>query len=847
MSQSNEPSDSDPSRSSPQLPPEPAERYELLWRVADDESGAWDLPARFELVRDLGDGPAGPMFVVRDAQRAGSLLRIEVLARTKNVSKLEREALEARVEAVRRVQCAQLPRVLEVGRLADGCLHLLCDHVDGETSTQRLAREGQLHPAHALEIARQVLLALRALHDAGLAHGELNAHCVWLAHKTDKRDANPFGVRVLLLGAALSTNARSTVALDDLRDLGSMLDALLGSAPNESAQARETRALARSLATADRSELASAAGVLTAIEQLLTLGARARDQIAAARVLRLTVAAVTVGCVALGWSTWTTRVRAENSEQRSREERERFEQTQRDALGRIDLLRGELAAGESALRRQLDELENALVRSDDTRARTERLEALTKDQLERERARSASLESDLAARGVALDAARAQLSAALARSEGAVRAARGLDASLELLSGGEGARARARALALEAEGLFGARSEFVSTLGAALEELEQYERSRGAQEAGELDVAAADAAARALARALAQRETFLAEAAPWIDLALSDAPPRTRRERLDGAVEALRQRVQVASVERELAHERDLFVLRSARTNDNPQRVVTHAARFDCQHLDEFGARFVVELRESLTPRGALDARKLAAYGELASWAERARRGEITLAVELARDLELFDAARRWYGAEPLLEGQRALARSASEFADSAPWRQQLALQWALAETLAQPAPLGLETWREDLDPSGRREWWRERVEALEGDVQVLRRTRFAADGLATLGEARLRLEVNSSRVRWVGARSALLDVRASGDNLRVDHAPQAEVLDAPKALALDPDALRAVRDEPAGELCLVFRQGDIERWISPRLGLVREEVRTPEGLAITQLVAMAR
>ncbi len=847
MSQPHDPSAPDPSTPPSQPPAGQPERYELLWHVEDDESGAWDLPARFELVRDLGDGPAGPMFVVRDAQHAGLLLRLDVLARSEGLDAAQRDALAARVQAVGRVKSHQLSSALEVGPLPDGRSFVLSEHVEGESAGNRLAREGHLHTAHALEIARQVLSALAALHGAGAAHGALDSNCVWLAHHAPKRDDNPFGVRVLLLGAGVAQRAPQEAALDDLRQVGELLGVLLGNGSDVSEQARATRAFARSLVGSTRAESNGAARALNEVEQLLGVQSRQRENAGANRALRFAVAAVSLGCLALGWSAWTSRVRAESLAREARDERGRFEAMQRDALGRIDLLRGELAAGENALRRQLDELEGALVRSDDLRARTERLEAMTAEQLERERTRATALESDLAERTAALAAAREQLSAALARSESSVRAARGLDASLELFKDGEGARARVRALALEAEGLFGARNEFISSLASALESLTHFERARSSQEAGELDIAAVDEALRAFARAAAQREAFLAEAAPWIDLELSDAPARARRERLDEAFEALRGRVQVASSERELAHERDLFVLRGAPASDGPERAFAHAERFGCDHFEEFGARFVRELRESVAMGGVLDARRLEAQHQLAAWAERSRRGEVRLAGELARDLELLDAARRWYDDQPLLESQLALARSASQLADGSPWRQQLALQWALSDALAQPAPPGLESWRVDLDPSGRREWWRERVEALDGDVQVLRRTRFAGDGLTTLGEARLRLEVNAARMRWVGSRSALIDVRALGERVWVDRTPQAEELDAPEVLALDAAALRAVREQSAGELCLVFRQGDIERWISPRLGLVREEVRTPEGLAITQLVAMAR
>jgi hypothetical protein len=38
-----------------------------------------------------------------------------------------------------------------------------------------------------------------------------------------------------------------------------------------------------------------------------------------------------------------------------------------------------------------------------------------------------------------------------------------------------------------------------------------------------------------------------------------------------------------------------------------------------------------------------------------------------------------------------------------------------------------------------------------------------------------------------------------------------------------------------------------VWREGDVVRWYTPRLGLVREETRLAQGVALTQLIARGR
>lgn len=840
----NRPTDPPP----PFSPPPPDERgpsFEVVWRVEDDDPATWDLPARFQLVRDLGDGPFGPLFAVRDAQRTERVARLEVVSRSRTLPPAERDALQARLAAAARIGAPTLATTLEIGRLPDGRVFALCEHVDGEALVARLAREGALHPAHALEVARQVLTALAALHVAGREHGDVRANAVWLAHNVEKHDANPYGVRVTLLGAGVATPGGEG-ARGDLRGLGEMLAALSGPLAVGNELSEATHALARELVEGSASRASSAARARASIEQILANASARALSLRERRNRRIVYTAAAAGCLALGWLSWSARSQSAAAVRAAELERDNFAQAQRAALDMLGSLRAELAAGESHMTSQLDALEAAL-RRDDARAVREPSENVELPrQLAAQRDLSQRLQVELERRGAALEALRGELATALERSERSVRAARGLDALLALLSSGAGELARERARTLEAEGLYGA-TEHLSHLAQALVAARRFEASRTQADGAELDIAACDEALRVFDRAQEQRDAFLAEASPWLELQLNDAPPGARGERLASAYELLHQRLRAARAERDLAHERDLFALRSSSERAGEARAFAHVARFGCGHLDEFGERFVRELRERVASGPGIEPQLLRSAPELANWAERARSGELRMHADEARDLELLDAARRWYANEPLHEAQLALLRGAEGFDRPGAWRNQIALQHALAEALERAPRLGEELWRCDLDPSGRREWWRERVESANGRRQIVRRSRFdAADG-ALLGEGLLHIERGEAQARFVGSHTLLVDLRGGGAALSVGALPPPERFELPPRAALEQRDLEDLRDGSAGELCLVWREGDVVRWYTPRLGLVREETRVADGVALTQLIARGR
>jgi hypothetical protein len=841
----------------------PSGSFEVLWTAAGGlgDSG-WDLPERFELKRDLGDGALGPLFAVRDSEHDGALLRLEVVSNAHAGEESAKVALEESLRAISRLDSPFVARCVEVGRLGDGRVFALREHAEGESLATRLEREGSLHASQALEIARQALRGIAALHDAGLAHGAFSAASIWLATRTSKPDANPFGIAAKIVDAGLARRELGEGAEADLRAVGAVLARMLeAGAEPESTRHSAARALAESLRADGPAAYASADQARLAIDALLApqrsesnAGATARTASVASsgdrgasRGLQVAFSLAAVGCFALGWFGWRLSSEVDAAERSVTDERSRAEK-----------LRAQDAAERAALQQELDRLTASLA------ARTGELEAAkqTHEQLERQRLSVAELAEAERAKGLQLagelddnrrrlDEVGAQLRRASQQVEEPVRAARGLDATLQLIDQGRGEQAHRRASLLESEGLFGTRTSFVSTLAAAFEHLERFGASeQRAKVEGDavLDVAAVAAAARALERAEAQRAEFLAETSSWVALEFVDAPGKPRPERIADALASLRTQLDAAAATREAAHAREWASIMASPGIQDPADAFQHAERFGCGHLDELGQRFARELRAWVLVGELLDIGRLNTFHQLPSWAERVESTQVKLPADLAADLTLLAHAQRWYDFDAENDARLDLSKfnTARVSSPTHDWRAELALQWRLGrEDSPFPPRAGQKAWRRSVDAAGNVEWWRDSVEGVDDGMWRIRRTRFSADGRTALGEGLLRIERKDARFVIAGASVPLLDLRAHGEGVLVGPTPVFDAAPPPAELALGLEALEAVRTAAQRDSCLIFVQGDVRRWYSPRLGLVREETQSAQGTAVSQLVSL--
>jgi serine/threonine-protein kinase len=131
-----------------------------------------DVVGNYRIVEPLGEGGMGTVFraehVVLGRPYALKVLRSRVVE--KDASAAQRFLREAR--AASRVRHPNIVDVFDFGYLADGRPYFVMEMLEGESLTDRVAR-GALDPGEVVSIARQMALALAAVHDHGVIHADV--------------------------------------------------------------------------------------------------------------------------------------------------------------------------------------------------------------------------------------------------------------------------------------------------------------------------------------------------------------------------------------------------------------------------------------------------------------------------------------------------------------------------------------------------------------------------------------------------------------------------------------------------------------------------------------------------
>lgn len=154
---------------------------------------------RFEITEKLGEGGMGVVYRARDREIEGREIALKVLRPRFSRNPKFRELFFREIHAAQGFVSENVVQVRDTGKASDGTLFLTMDLVDGEPLDQVLARESALNERHALEVARQTLLALASGHEQGFVHRDVKPSNVMLARRVPKTDENPFGVGVRVL------------------------------------------------------------------------------------------------------------------------------------------------------------------------------------------------------------------------------------------------------------------------------------------------------------------------------------------------------------------------------------------------------------------------------------------------------------------------------------------------------------------------------------------------------------------------------------------------------------------------------------------------------------------------
>jgi TolB-like protein/predicted Ser/Thr protein kinase len=128
---------------------------------------------RFEIVRILGKGGMGTVFLARD-QRLDRQVALKVLHTDDLGSDERRSRFLNEARAAASVRHANVATIYEVGETAENVPFLVMEYCEGETLSQRMRRK-PLDTGEFLNIARQIAAGVAAAHDNGIIHRDIKS------------------------------------------------------------------------------------------------------------------------------------------------------------------------------------------------------------------------------------------------------------------------------------------------------------------------------------------------------------------------------------------------------------------------------------------------------------------------------------------------------------------------------------------------------------------------------------------------------------------------------------------------------------------------------------------------
>jgi len=128
------------------------------------------LAGRYALVRELGQGGMGAVFLGKDV-KLGREVAIKVLPPTTRAY-LGSERFQREVQLVARLSHPHIVPLFEADEV-EGFLYYVMEYVEGESLAQRLERQGQLPFDEALRIVAEVGDALQYAHEHGIVHRDI--------------------------------------------------------------------------------------------------------------------------------------------------------------------------------------------------------------------------------------------------------------------------------------------------------------------------------------------------------------------------------------------------------------------------------------------------------------------------------------------------------------------------------------------------------------------------------------------------------------------------------------------------------------------------------------------------
>jgi serine/threonine-protein kinase len=174
------------------------------------------LGQRYELLSVLGTGAAGSVFRARDS-RTGAEVALKLMHEKLKGSAQDRRRLEREVTTASTVHHPNIVRMLDRGLEPDGTPYQVLEILDGR-ALDAAGADGPLDFAPAIDITRQLLAAVSAVHLHGYAHRDIKPENIFLTRSHD----GCLQVKLIDFGVArLVEDAQSGNITDDDMVLGS--------------------------------------------------------------------------------------------------------------------------------------------------------------------------------------------------------------------------------------------------------------------------------------------------------------------------------------------------------------------------------------------------------------------------------------------------------------------------------------------------------------------------------------------------------------------------------------------------------------------------------------------------
>lgn len=169
-----------------------------------------DLPQafdRFEIIRILGKGGMGSVYLARD-QRLGRQVALKVLNAEDLASDERRLRFLREAKTAAAIRHQNVATIYEVNETDDGHPFIVMEYCEGETLAQRLRRR-PVDAGEFLAIARQIAAGLAAAHDNGVVHRDIKTANIMI-EPTGVVKILDFGLAKLISREGLARSFEST-------------------------------------------------------------------------------------------------------------------------------------------------------------------------------------------------------------------------------------------------------------------------------------------------------------------------------------------------------------------------------------------------------------------------------------------------------------------------------------------------------------------------------------------------------------------------------------------------------------------------------------------------------------